>query len=116
MPAPWVDIDLDEPRKLRFQHNDIADLEVATGKGIQDLLATTQFHGARVVLSYGLRWMAPKMTPQQAGVLIQKYWIEKGKTLDELADVIEAALIAGGIMPPKKEESAEGEAQPEAVS
>ncbi len=116
MPAPWIDIDLDEIRKVRYQHNDAADIEVFTGKGIGELISTTQFHAARVLLAFGLRWMDRKMTPQRAGELIQKHWIEKGKTLDELADVLMEALIAGGIMQrPKGDGDSEGNEQPEAA-
>lgn len=116
MPAPWIDIDLDDkPRKLRFQHNDIADMEVATGKGLQDLLTNMQFHGIRVLLAYGLRWMDRKITPTEAGKLIQEHWIDKGKTLDDLADVVGEALMAGGILKPDKKAVPEGEAAPEPV-
>jgi hypothetical protein len=117
MAAPWIDIELDELRKIRFQHNDAADIEVYAGKGIGELLEKTQFHGARVLLAYGLRWRDHKITPKTAGDLIQKYWIEKGKTLDELADVLMEALIAGGIAQrPKAAEGAEGNAPPEAAT
>lgn len=106
MPA-WVDIVLDEPRKLRYRHNDIADMEQATGKGFHELLTGMQFHGARTLLSYGLRWMDRTMTPAKAGDLIQDHWIQQGKTLDDLADALLLALEAGGLMQKRKQEGNE---------
>lgn len=115
MSAPYVNIDLDEKRKLRYRHNDMADIEVATSKGIGELLTAAQFHGYRVLLHYGLRWNDAKMTPNKAGDLIQDDWIAKGKTLEELSDVITSALEAGGILKPKKlkVEDDEGNEPPE---
>ncbi len=115
MPA-WVDIDLDSIRKLRYQHNDIADMEQSTGKSFRELLTVTQFHGARTLLAYGLRWMDRTMTPTKAGALIQEHWIDKGKTLDDLAIVIEEALMVAGVLPRPKTAVTEGNAQPEAVA
>jgi len=115
MPA-WVDIVLDKPRKLRYRHNDIADMEQATGRGFQDLLVGMQFHGARTLLSYGLRWMDRTMTPVKAGDLIQDHWIETGHTLDDLADVLLEALESGGLTQKKAAVVDEGNAQPEAVT
>lgn len=126
MSAPYVNIELDEKRKLQFRHNDMADIEQLTGKGLGELLQSTQFHGIRVVLAHGLRFMDPKMNATKAGDLIQDHWIAKGKTLDQLADVIESALVAGGIMPAKAKDKTdlepsadlqkvdEGHEQPEA--
>lgn len=101
MPQPYVHIQLDKPRKLRFRHNDLADMELDTGKGFKELLSTQEFHGARVLLSYGLRWEEKRgsgMTPTVAGNLIQDHWFAKGKTLDELGLIVEDALRRAGIL------------------
>jgi hypothetical protein len=123
MSAPYVNIDIGlmedgHKRKLRYRHNDMADLEVLTGKRFDELLSGSQFHGIRVLLFYGLRWQEPKMSISKAGDLIQDEWIAKGKTLDEMADVVLSALEAGGIIKPRtpKVEDDEGNAQPEAVT
>lgn len=117
--APYVNIELDGKKKLRYRHNDIADIEVFTNKDFRELLQTTQFQGIRVLLSFGLRWLDPKMNLSKAGDLIQDHWIGQGKTLDELADVIESALVAGGVLKPKKpkvDEADEGNASPEVAT
>ncbi len=113
--APYVNIDLDGKKKLRYRHNDMADMEVMTGKGFGELMSGTQFHGVRTVLHFGLRWMDQKMTPAKAGDLIQDHWIAKGKSLADLADVILDAMEAGGIIParPKKEDETDPNANPE---
>jgi hypothetical protein len=118
MSAPYVNIELDEKRKLRYRHNEMADIEVLTGKDVGHLLIGQKFHGIRVVLAFGLRWNMPKITPTQAGDLIQDHWIAKGKTLEELVDVIESALVAGGVMKSKtpKPEDDEGNDQPETAA
>ena len=105
MPAPWIDIDLDKPRKLRYRHNDLADLEQTSGKGIGDLMSAhgQTFHGIRLLLAYGLRWSDPKMTPTIAGTLIDG-WMQAGNTLDALNDKITDALKASGYLKADTEE------------
>jgi hypothetical protein len=120
--APYVNIELDGKKKLRYRHNDLADLEVMTGKSFREVLQGTQFHGIRTLLMFGLRWLDPKMSLSKSGDLIQDHWIAKGKTLDQLADVISEALVAGGMLPPEAlkpkapTEDDEGNAQPEAAT
>ncbi len=114
MPA-WVDIELDKVRKIRFQHNDCADIEQATGKSFAELLNGSQFHGTRLLLAYGLRWMDRTMTPQRAGQLIQEHWIDKGKTFDDLGAVLIEALQASGMLP-KQDTPPEGNEQPGATT
>lgn len=112
MKQPYVHIELDKPRKLRFRHNDLADMEVASGGGLDNLLSTQTFHGARLLLSFGLRWQESHgMSAKTAGDLIQDHWISKGKSLKQLADVIMEALKASGVLPDDAKET-EGNAQP----
>lgn len=118
MSHPYVHLDLDKPRKLRFRHNDLADLEVASGKGIAELMSGMSFHGVRLLLCYGLRWQDPKVTPSKAGDLAQA-WIDKGRTLEALVEKILDALRASGFLKtPDGEdapvEDAEGNATPDA--
>lgn len=117
----WVDIPFkDAIRKIRFRHNDLADLEQATSKGLQQLMAMS-FYGLRTVLFYGLKWRDAKLTTTDVGNLIQDQWLADGKTLDDLADYVEEALIRAGIMPEdkrtraKREEFDEGNASPDAA-
>lgn len=127
MAADYVNIDLGKRDdgskwKLRYTHNDIADLEQLTGKAFQDVLTGQHFHGSRLMLAFGLRWIDSKMNQTKAGKLIQEQWLAKGKSLDELADVIKEALEAGHIIKPltpkvdtEGEEDGEGNAPPEAA-
>jgi hypothetical protein len=117
--APYVNIELDGKKKLRYRHNDMADLEVMTGKSFGELLTGSQFHGLRVVLHFGLKWNETKMSPAIAGDLIQDHWIAKGKKLEELAAVILDALRAGGLLPAAptvvEDEGDSGNAPPDAT-
>lgn len=122
MPKPYIYLDLDKRRRLRFRHNDIADMEVFSHMNFGELLQKQEFHGVRVLLSYGLRWEEKRgMTPQQAGDLIQDHWFSQGHTLDELAPYIEDALRVAGILRDGKKaelaiEDDEGNAQPDAAA
>jgi hypothetical protein len=98
MPEPYVHIELDKPRKLRLQHNDIADIEVLTGKGFDALTEQQGFHAARILLAFGLRWKDPAINPKKAGDLIQNHWLAKGRTLLDLTEVFRSALRASGII------------------
>ncbi len=125
MASPYVNIDLGknadgERRKLRYRHNDIGDMEQFTGKSIPELLMSSEFHGLRVLLFYGLRWQESKMSISKAGDLIQDEWIEKGHTREELLDVIKSAMEAGKILKPlpkpsDSDEDDEGNDPPEAA-
>lgn len=82
------------PRRLRYTHNDLADMEDEAGCGFQALL-NTSFRGLRLLLKYGLKWQDRALTNQQVGNLIQKH-VEKGGTqVDLLKKVIEALQEAG---------------------
>lgn len=118
MSHPYVHIDLDKPRKLRFRHNDLADLEVTSGKGIAELMSGMSFHGIRLLLCYGLRWQDAKMTPSKAGELAQA-WIEKGLGVEQLVEKILDALRASGFLKAndgdEPAEDAEGNGSPDAA-
>lgn len=95
MPQPYVHITLDKPRKLRFRHRDLADLEEQSGKGLLQLMTSTTMHGVRLLLNYGLRHQDTKMTPEKASDLID-VWIEKGGTLAGLNDkILDGLRVAG---------------------
>lgn len=97
MSQPYILITLDKPRKLRYRHNDLADLEVVSGKGLGELMTGQSFHGIRLLLQFGLRWQDPKMTLVRAGECAQA-WLDQGRTLEQLADVVLDALRASGFI------------------
>ena len=108
MSQPYVLIDLDKPRKLRFRHNDLADLEVASGKGLAELMSGMSFHGIRLLLMYGLRWQDAKMTVSRAGDLAQA-WLDKGLGIEGLVEKLLDGLRASGFI--KADESDQGGAE-----
>lgn len=126
MPQPYVHIELDKPRKLRFRSNDLADLEERTGRGVNDLASTTRVNAVRLLLCYGLRWQDKpneKMTPAKAGDLID-VWIANGGKFKDIEEKLLEALRAAGFSeaPPTadaagadgSEAEPEGNAPPEA--
>ena len=111
MSQPYVLIDLDRPRKLRYRHNDLADLEVVSGKGLGELMSGQSFHGVRLLLQFGLRWQDSKMTLTKAGDCAQA-WLDKGLGLDALIDKILDALRVSGFIkdaPGAQNETGEGD-------
>ena len=111
MSQPYVLIDLDKPRKLRYRHNDLADLEVVSGKGLGELMSGQSFHGVRLLLQFGLRWQDSKMTLTKAGDCAQA-WLDKGLGLDALIDKILDALRVSGFIkdaPGSENETGEGD-------
>lgn len=120
MPQPYVHIELDRPRKLRFRHNDLADLEMQSGKGLSELMTSMSMHGIRLLLCYGLRWQDKpneKMTPTKAGELIDA-WMANGKTFAELTQKMLDGLRASGYLDdePADEAATEGNESPEAAA
>lgn len=115
MPRPYVSIDLDKPRKLRFRHNDLADLEVESAKGIGDLMQTMTLHAMRSLLRYGLRWQDRTITAQQAGDLID-VWIDNGGTFASITEKILEALKTSGFIQDNTEGNAPAEATDDQTS
>lgn len=116
MASQYVHIELDRHRRIRFRHNDLADLEVASGKGVGELMSGQSFHGIRMLLAYGLRWDDNKMTPTKAGQLIDGY-MEQGGTLEEVVDKILDAMRGSGYLKDATDgKEPEGNAPAEAAS
>jgi hypothetical protein len=104
--TPYVPIELDKHRQIRFRHNDLADLEVQSGKGVGELMSGQTFHGLRLLLCYGLRWRDHKMTPTKAGDLIQG-WIDDGGTFEDLTEKVLDALRLSGYLKSSTDEPEE---------
>ncbi len=102
--AYYLEIALDKPRKLRFNHNAMADIEEATGVGLQKFITRQQsFAFLRRVLWATSRWEDPLMTLEAAGDLMDAYMTPKeqggqGGNIDELADVCVEACRKAGVM------------------
>ncbi len=93
-----VPVELDKPRRLRFDINALADLEETLGVGLGAMLQ--QHVGVRVLramLWAGLKWEDPGLTLQRAGKLLQDY-LSGGGDLDTLAEKLIEALMASGLL------------------
>lgn len=94
----YVTIELDKPRRIRFDINALSDAEEALGMGLGAVMQ--QQVGPRVLralLWAGLKWEDKGLTLQRTGTLIQQY-IENGGTLESLAEKLTEALVASGLV------------------
>lgn len=95
--AKSVTIELDKPRRLRFDLNALADLEGVLGLGIGQIFKEEMI-GVRVIralLWAGLKWEDRGLTLERVGTLLNSY-LESEGTLQGLLDKIMEALTAAG--------------------
>ena len=94
-----IDIELDKPRKLRYDFNAVADLEDKGGLGIGAMFTEERigFSSIRLLLWGGLKWEDKGLTLDRAGNMIQAY-IEGGNDLADLMTKITEALTLSGIL------------------
>jgi hypothetical protein len=69
---PYVIIELDKPRKLRFSINQLVEIEEHLGKNIMELFRSGNLglKELRTILWIGLKWEDPRLTIQKAGELM----------------------------------------------
>ena len=90
--------------KLRYDFNAICEIEDTFGS-LENLFKEKRiFNSTRALLWIGMKWDRDKITIKEAGVLITSY-LESGKTLENLSEHINNALIRGGVV--KAEEVSE---------
>jgi hypothetical protein len=101
MADQYVEIILDKPRRIRFTHNGMADLEeeslrrtgLAAGRVIG---SRSNFAAVRLLLWGGLRHEDQGLTVERVGVIIQKWWLEKDKPLADLyTELMKAVEVSG---------------------
>lgn len=86
------------PGGLRFTYGSLLALEREQGKGVRNLFSTqSDFEICGLLITYGLRHAAPKITLAQVVKLIDRY-IETGGSLNDLYKVALEALNACGIL------------------
>jgi len=112
-----VEIELDKPRKFRYDFNAIADLEDKAGCGIAKFLSEEKagISTIRLLTWAGLKWQDKGMTIERAGSIVQRY-IEDGGILETLSSFIGVALKMSGVLGDGKEEDTEGNQTAEAVN
>lgn len=95
----YVLIELDRPRRLRYDINALAELEDALGGSLFEAFQQQRQMGVkflRLLIWGGLRWEDRALTLVQAGDLLQLY-LENGKSLEDLIQVITKALELSGL-------------------
>jgi hypothetical protein len=120
---PFVRIELDIRRKLRFKHKDLRDVVKDSGKSIGELF-TDPFVGWPYLLLYGLRWQDLKLSLDKCSEFIDG-WIDthsdEKTPMDSLGQTLLDALNASGFVRIRPEGEldeapSEGNAKPEAAS
>lgn len=116
--AKYVDISLDRPRRLRYTINGIRELERHFGASFSTLFTGQNmgFEQIIMLLTVGLKHGdsdKKPLTDTKVGELVQDKWLENGKDLGELVNVILEAMAVSGIITrdekkPEEEEQAKG--------
>ncbi len=102
-------IELDRPRRLRFDFNSLADAEHVTGAGIGAMLSgELGLRGYRALLWAGLKGEDRRLTVNAVGDLIQGR-IDNGGTLEEIIEALTHALEASGVFGLGNSEGAAGD-------
>ena len=93
-----VTIELDRPRRLRFDVNALADAEERLGMGLGKIMQQeASFALLRTLLWAGLKWEDRRLTtPEAAGTLLQQYLVGGGD-LEVVATRIMEAILASGL-------------------
>lgn len=92
-----VTIELDRPRRLRFDVNALADAEERLGMGLGRIMQQeASFALLRTLLWAGLRHEDRRLTPEAAGTLLQQH-IAGGGDLETVAARVMEAILASGL-------------------
>lgn len=95
----FVPIELDRPRRLRFDANALADLEGVMGMGLSRIMSEEQIgvRAFRAMIWAGLKWEDRGLTLERAGRILMAY-IERGGSLTDLGKRVNEAMKAAGWM------------------
>ena len=112
-----VTIQLDRPRRLRFDYNALSDVEEKAGMGIGAILSEQRigFAMTRVLLWGGLKWEDRKLTLEKVGELLQAYF-QGGGSWDDIIATIFQAVNASGLFSPVTVEADEKNGETEAAT
>ena len=84
-----IKIELDVTRRLRFDVNALAEFDDVNKVSFFELPnSMVSFSTIRNLLWAGLLHEAPEITTKQVGDLIQTFWIDRGKTIEDLVGLI----------------------------
>lgn len=99
-------------RRLRYEINDICDIEEKADRGIAALFSAERigFNTARLLLWGGLKWQDRGLTLQRAGNFIKDY-MEDGGGYEELMQILQNALEKAGVLEFAAADEEEGNAE-----
>lgn len=106
-----VAIELDKPRRLKYDVNALASIEEAMGGlTLGQAFRTPGIRAIRALLWAGLRWEDRQLTLEGAGDILQAY-LEGGGDVDKLTDAMQAALEGSRLIGKAEETAGNGEAE-----
>lgn len=107
--ARYVSVELDKPRRLRFDINAISDAEEELGTGIgKALQMRAGIREIRALLWAGLKWEDRGLTLERTGYILQDY-LNNGGSIDDVSTWIGEGLLASGLV--KKDDEGNTEAE-----
>lgn len=110
-----VAIELDKPRRLRFDVNALADLEEHLGVGIGKVMEQeANFRLLRALLWAGLKWEERGLTVERAGSLLQGYLARGGDLGALAATLVEALYATSGLLSDQDNEEPTEDPKPQA--
>ena len=95
-----VEIELGgKSRRLRYDFNAIADIELKAGLGIGALFDENRagLNSLRLLIWGGLKWQERGLTVEQAGQIVGDY-LSSGGTIEELIPKVQRALQLSGVI------------------
>ena len=100
------EIELDKPRRFRYDFNAVADIEERAGMNILELFRPERVghHTMRLLVWGGLKWENRGLTVEAAGKIVVKF-IENGGNTGDLFVQIHEMLVAAKIIVIVEEES-----------
>ena len=115
--AQYVDISLDKARRLRFTINAVRELERYFGTSFGQILqpGTLGFEQIIQMLTVGLKYGETEkrpLTDTKVGDLVQKKWLDNGKELAELTEIIMESMQAAGIIAKTDDDEESGSGPP----
>jgi len=105
--AQYVDVHLDKPRRIRYTINGIRELERHFGKSFSQIFdaGSMGYEEIIMLLTIGLKFGETDrraLTDTAVGDIVQKRWLDNGKDLGELTDLIIEAMQSAGIISKKE--------------
>jgi len=94
-----LDLGAKKPLRLRYNINAFSDIERAMGVGLSGLISGDRvgLDTIRMLIWGGAKWADPRMTPERAGMLLQRF-IDNGGDLDVVGTTITEAMFASGLV------------------